>query len=82
VPRVAALVLLLTACAARQPVEPLRIVATHYQSMSGVPVGQGDDAMTCSREAITGSHILRWYCRTSGESPQYELGGPVRFVLR
>jgi hypothetical protein len=31
---------------------------------------------------ITGSHILRWYCRPEGEQTQYQLGGPVVLVLR
>lgn len=73
----------LLACAtARRPVREITIRASHYDSMMGVRIGKGEDAMTCNRETITGSHILRWYCRTEQEGPQYELGVPIRLSLR
>lgn len=62
----------------------MRIVATHYQSMTGVTLGSGDDAAVCNREAITGSHVLRWYCRspTDRSQTQWLLASPVRFEIR
>ena len=75
--------LLLVACAAPSRVERgITVHATHYQSMAGVRIGKGDDAMTCDRETITGSHILRWYCQIDRDGPQYELGVPMRLSLR
>ena len=38
--------------------------------------------MTCNRETMTGSHILRWYCQLEADGPQYQLGVPVRLDLR
>jgi hypothetical protein len=72
------------ACAslrARQPA-PLRVSASHYESMTGVNMSSSAGPMTCSREAITGSHILRWYCRFGDEPAQYQLSAPIQFVLR
>ena len=60
----------------------LRISASHYQSMAGVKVGHGDDAMTCIRDTVTGSHILGWYCQFEAGGPQYALGVPVHLDLR
>ena len=75
--------LLLAACAAPSRVERgIAVHASHYQSMAGVRIGKGEDAMTCNRETITGSHILRWYCKLDQDGPQYELGMPIRFSLR
>jgi hypothetical protein len=38
--------------------------------------------MTCGRDLVTGSHILRWYCQLDAQGPQYELQVPVRLDLR
>ena len=62
--------------------DPLRIAASHYQSMNGVALQSGIGPMTCNREAITGSHILRWYCRFDGDAAQYQLSNPIHFVVR
>ena len=71
---------LATSCAA-PATRPLRIPATHYQSMASVTVGSGPDAATCNRDTITGSHILRWYCRFDANGPQYQLQAPIRLDL-
>ena len=76
-----AVFLLLASCASPRSVAPLRISATHYQSMAGVRVGHGGEAMVCSRDTVTGSHILNWYCRFEADGPQYLLGVPVRFQV-
>lgn len=62
--------------------DALRISGSHYQSMTGVPVNVGPDQMSCNRETITGSHILRWYCRSDTESTQYLLLTPIVLILR
>ena len=80
--RFAAAVLLLAACAGPRSGQVTRIHATHYQSMAGVKVGGDSGPMTCNREAMTGSHILQWYCRFEESGPQYQLGTPVQLVLR
>ena len=72
---------LLAACATSRTDKALRISATHYQSMMGVAVGSGPDAATCMRDTITGSHILRWYCRFDANGYQYQLGVPVHLDL-
>lgn len=74
--------LLLAACAAPRAGQPLRIAATHTQSMAGVKVGAAEESMTCNREMITGSHLLQWYCRFEVDGPQYQLGVPVVLELR
>ena len=48
--------------------------------MAGVKLQGEAGAVTCSRETITGSHILRWYCRLGEEPTDYELG--TRILLR
>ncbi len=75
---------LLASCATGRGVEEVRIAATHYQSMVGVKLGSGDDAAVCNREAITGSHVLRWYCRSPADRTQTQwlLASPVRLTLR
>ncbi|TMA11632.1 MAG: hypothetical protein E6J84_13660 [Deltaproteobacteria bacterium] len=73
---------LVAACAVPQARGAFRISATHYESMTGVKVGSGADAMTCSRDTITGSHILRWYCQYEANGPQYQLQAPIRLDLR
>ena len=60
----------------------LRISATHYQSMAGVKLAGDVGPMTCNRELITGSHILRWYCRLGDDPAQYELGRRIMLDLR
>lgn len=77
-----ALFALLAGCASARSSEVLRISATHAQSMTGVKVGTGPEAMTCARDLVTGSHILRWYCQLGPGGAQYELGVPVRLELR
>jgi len=77
---------LLTGCAGagREAAAPstLLIHASHYQSMVGVQVMSSDGEMTCNRGTITGSHVMRWYCRSAGDPMPYQLGGPVALVLR
>jgi hypothetical protein len=73
---------LITACVASRPGGAFRISATHYQSMTAVKMGTGADAMTCSRDIVTGSHILRWYCKYEENGPQYQLEAPIRFDMR
>ena len=70
------------ACATPSHREPLRITASHYASMSGVEVQSGVGPMTCAREAITGSHILHWYCRFAQDPTQYRLSAPIAFAVR
>jgi hypothetical protein len=60
----------------------LRISTNHYRSMTGVAVTVGPDQMTCNRETITGSHIVRWYCRSGTESVQYLLTTPTLLIIR
>ena len=84
--RMAVAGLLLAGCAgasreAPRPA-PLRISATHYESMNGVQIDAGDTQLTCNRDFVTGSRILRWYCRPAGQPAQYLLGVPVMLVLR
>jgi hypothetical protein len=62
--------------------ETLRIVSSHYRSMSGVSVPSGLGPMTCSRDMITGSHILHWYCRFEADPTQYQLSTAITFVVR
>ena len=50
--------------------------------MNGVALQSGIGPMTCNREAITGSHILRWYCKFDGDAAQYQLSNPIHFVVR
>ena len=63
---------------------PLRITASHYESMTGVAVtSDGNDATTtCRREMITGSHIPRWYCSFRDDSAQYLLDRRIVFAAR
>ena len=78
-----ALAICAAACASRSPgAGALRIATSHYQSMAGVPVKSALGPMTCNREAITGSHVLHWYCRFDGEPTQYQLSAPISFVVR
>ena len=84
--RIAIGVILISGCAgvsrnADKP-QPLRIEASHYQSMTGVAITSGAGPMTCNRDMITGSHVLRWYCRPKGEPTQFQLAGPIVLVLR
>jgi hypothetical protein len=67
-------------CAAPRPAGTLHVSATHYESMTGVTVGTGADAMTCSRDTVTGSHILSWYCRYDAGGLQYL--APIQFDIR
>ena len=66
---------LVTACAGaraeRSDVLPLQ--ASHFQSMTGVTLKDGDVATNCKRDLITGSHILRWYCTFADDPNQYQL---------
>ena len=73
---------LLAACTTVPREPPFEIRASHYQSMVGVALQSGEDRLTCNRESITGSHILRWYCRFGDGSTQYQLTAPVRLILR
>jgi hypothetical protein len=79
-----ALALLLASCASVQPRvgDVPRVSATHYQSMAGVKLAGDAGPMTCNRESITGSHILRWYCRLGDDPAQYELGRRIMLDLR
>jgi hypothetical protein len=85
-PKILAIMFFVTACAGanRGVSNPhaLRISGTHYQSMTGIAVNVGPEQMSCNRETITGSHILRWYCRSSSESTQYLLASPVLLIMR
>lgn len=81
--------LFLLSCAAERRIgsaESLRIQANHYQSMVGVAVGvttgEGESSATCLRDMITGSRILRWYCRLGSDPTQYDLGRPIVLELR
>jgi hypothetical protein len=84
--RILAIMFFVTACAGanREVSNPdaLRISGSHYQSMTGVAVNVGPDQMSCNRETITGSHILRWYCRSGTESTQYLLASPIVLIIR
>lgn len=85
-PKILAIMFFVTACAGanRGVSNPhaLRISGTHHQSMTGIAVNVGPGQMSCNRETITGSHILRWYCRSSSESTQYLLVSPVLLIMR
>jgi hypothetical protein len=85
-PKTLAILFFVTACAGanREVSNPhaLRISGTHHQSMAGIAVNVGPEQMSCNRETITGSHILRWYCRSSSESTQYLLANPVLLIMR
>jgi len=78
--------LLLTGCAGAgrdaTASAPLMIHATHYQSMVGVEMASPEGPITCNRGTITGSHVMRWYCRSVGDPMPYQLGGPVALVLQ
>ena len=76
--------LLLAGCAiGNSNPPPVRIFAPHYQSMNGVSVATDSGPMTCAREALTGTHILQWYCRFPAESSQqYRLDRQIVFVAR
>jgi hypothetical protein len=80
------LLLLLAACAggrAGRGGEPLRIQASHYESMTGVTLTtDGDETTRCRREMITGSHIPRWYCTFRDDSAQYLLDRHIVFAAR
>jgi len=84
--KILAIMFFVTACAGanREVSNPdaLRISGSHYQSMTGVAVNVGPDQMSCNRETMTGSHILRWYCRSGTESTQYLLATPIVLILR
>jgi len=84
--KILAIMFFVTACAGanREVSNPdaLRISGSHYQSMTGVVVNVGPDQMSCNRETITGSHILRWYCRSGTESTQYLLASPIVLIIR
>ena len=76
------LLLLIAACAApRESARAVRVTASHYQSMAGVKLSGDAGSMTCNREMITGSHLLRWYCRMGDDPAQYELGAPILLRL-
>ena len=77
-----AVALFAAACGTSSSPKTLRIAASHYSSMSGVRVESGVGPMTCSREAITGSHILQWYCRFDSDPTQYQLSMPIAFAIR
>ena len=62
--------------------DSLRIPASHYQSMAGVALKDGDSASECKREMITGSHIPRWYCRFGEDATQYGLVRRVALDVR
>jgi hypothetical protein len=74
--------LLLTACAGSrmERSQPLRISTTHYRSMAGVTLNDGDAETTCKREMITGSHIPRWYCSFGTEPGQFALDRRIGFA--
>jgi hypothetical protein len=84
--RILAIMFLAAACAGanRGLSNPhaLRISGSHYQSMTGIGVSVGPDQMSCNRETITGSHILRWYCRFGSEPTQYLLATPIALIIR
>ena len=84
--KILAIMFFVTACAGanREVSNPdaLRISGSHYQSMTGVAVNVGPDQMSCNRETMTGSHILRWYCRSGTESTQYLLASPIVLIIR
>jgi len=67
--------LLLAACAngrvARNDL--LQIEATHFQSMTGVAMKDGDVEASCKRDLVTGSHIQHWYCTFADDPYQYQL---------
>jgi hypothetical protein len=67
--------LVFAACASNRAgrTDLLQIQTTHYQSMTGVTMKDGDVATNCKRDLITGSHILRWYCTFAGDPNQYQL---------
>ncbi len=82
--RIPMLMALLAASCAGVPVrggDALRISTSHYQSMVGVKIDGDAGPMTCGREAITGSHIVRWYCRLGDDPSQYELGRRILLEL-
>ena len=64
-----------TACAGRRVArtDVLQLQASHFQSMTGVTLKDGDVDTTCKRDLITGSHILRWYCTFADDPNQYQL---------
>jgi hypothetical protein len=67
--------LLVVACAGNRAArgDALQLQTSHFQSMTGVTVKDGDVATTCKRDLITGSHILRWYCTFADDPNQYQL---------
>ena len=79
----ATLALLLAACGTVETRGggTLRLSASHYQSMAGVKLSGDAGPMTCNRETMTGSHILRWYCRIGDEAAQYELNRRILLTL-
>ncbi|OLC72575.1 MAG: hypothetical protein AUG04_10260 [Deltaproteobacteria bacterium 13_1_20CM_2_69_21] len=84
--KILAIIFFLTACAGADRAisnpNALRITGSHYRSMTGVAVSVGPDQMTCNRETITGSQILRWYCRSGTDSMQYLLASPTVLIIR
>jgi hypothetical protein len=83
--RIFLLPVILVACASSRAarVEPLRITASHYESMTGVTLmSDGEATTTCRREIITGSHIPRWYCGFRDDSAQYLLDRHIVFAAR
>jgi hypothetical protein len=82
--RLLLLATLLASCATERIASgnPVRIAASHYESMRGVKLKDGDPPTTCNREMITGSHIQRWYCRFGEDPTQYQLGGRIVFDFR
>lgn len=67
--------LLATACAGARPArsDVLQLQTSHFQSMTGVTLKDGDVETSCKRDLITGSHILRWYCTFADDPYQYQL---------
>ena len=61
------------ATARAERTDVLQVQTSHFQSMTGVTLKDGDIATTCKRDLITGSHILRWYCTFADDPNQYQL---------
>jgi hypothetical protein len=84
-PYVLLLPLLLAACASARVTraEPLRITANHYESMTGVTLtSDADVTTTCRRDMITGSHIVRWYCKFGNDPAQFQLDRYIVLAAR
>ena len=77
--------LVVAACAsgrAGQRGDVLLVQTSHYGSMNGVTLKEGDVTSTCKRDLITGSHIMRWYCTFADDPNQYQLVRRVVLDIR